>query len=161
MKFRKMIAGSLALSAVFAAAMITAPAEAKSLRSYINGALGARGGFNANASVELSNLSNTAATLDSMINTGLSTGRISPAQANAYRAQLNNIQNTQASFMADGNLNAGEVQSLVAQYTNLTSQVNGSLNYGYNYGYGNQYTPYNTNYYGNPYDYQYPTNYYG
>jgi hypothetical protein len=161
MNARKLFASSLALAAVLATVTVSAPAEAQSLKSIFNNLTGrGGGGYNANASVTINALQNTAATLDSMISNGLATGRISPAQASNFRAQLSQIAGAQNNMIASGTLNASAVQSLTGQYTSLTTQVNAALSgsYGGNFGYG---VPgyYNSGYGVNPYA-QY-NNYFG
>ena len=163
MKLRNLLSASLAFAAVVGTVAFAAPADARSFKSYINGITGGggSGGFNVNASATISAMQNTAATLDGMISSGLSSGRINPSMAANFRAQLGQITAAQDNMMASGTLNASTVQSLTGQYANLTTQVNaalsGTANFGYNpYGAGNYVNPY-----ANPQGYQYNTNYYG
>jgi hypothetical protein len=157
MKLGKLFASTLALTAILASSAVSTPAEAKSLKSWMSGLTGGGNGYNAGAASTINAMQNTAATLDGMINNGVATGRISPAQASNFRAQLSQIAGMQNQLISSGSLNASAVQSLTSQYTSLTTQVNAALNGGY--GYGAVPTYYGGSY--NPYGYQYNTNYYG
>jgi hypothetical protein len=165
MKFAKVIAASLALAAVLGTTVVSS-AEAKSFKSLLNSVTGRGNSFyNQNNNAALSALSNTAATLQGMIQNGVATGRITGAQAANFQAQLGQIGDLQANFMADGSLSGSEIQNLTQQFTSLTTQVNGALSVGINGQFYNPYgnaVPYNYNTNYSPYGgYQYNTNTYG
>jgi hypothetical protein len=121
----KKIAAVLSLLISLSMSYAVQPANADDLTRILNGILG-RGsvGFDANEQATLNSLITTQSNLEGMISTGLANGSISPAQAANFRMRLGTIANLQSNFMADGDLTWPEVQSLVSQYSTLTSEVN-------------------------------------
>jgi hypothetical protein len=75
-------------------------------------------------------LNTTAQNLDSLISSGISSGKLSVAQGANFRAQLSAITQAQASFAADGRLSSNEVSDLTQRFGALTTQVNSAVNSG-------------------------------
>ncbi|HEY9786663.1 MAG TPA: hypothetical protein V6D17_14775 [Candidatus Obscuribacterales bacterium] len=116
------------LAAAIAAALISAgfspAAQANDLQNILRNYLGFNlPVFRGNAQLE-SSLSARRAQLEALITYGVTSGRLSQSQAQAFRLQLSQIANLEASYKADGSLSIAESQTI----SNWLAQIDGSLN---------------------------------